>query len=110
MKKPLGNIKYKILNKKNKPVFGCGPMGDIYEIEFLLLDDNSHLFVYSSDSEGAFTLTDYSVYDTLEKEEEGLNVDYKDPIETISDFSKAKKSKYYDLYLEMEKFKDGYEE
>ena len=31
-------------------------------------------------------------------------------MEIISDFSKAKKSKYYDLYLEMEKFKDDYEE
>ena len=110
LKKPLGNIKFKILNKRRKCVYGCGPMGEIYEIEFLILDDNSNLYVYSDDSFGAFSITDYSVYDSLESEEDGNEFEYIDSIEEISDFSKAKKSKYYDLYLEMEKYKDDYEE
>lgn len=108
LKKPLGNIKYKILNKKSNSVFGCGPIGDAYEIEFLILDDNSKLYVYSDDAIGAFSLTDYSVVDATLAEQEGREAVYGRDIEQLSNFKEAKYSKYYDLYLEMEKLKDNY--
>ena len=106
IKKPLGNIKYKILNKRARPVLGCngGYVGDDYEIEFLILPKNKHLFVYADDLTGGFILADYSIYDVPLDE----SIDEKTFIEILSNFSKAKKSQYYDLYLEMEKFKDDY--
>ena len=106
MKKPIGNIKYEIVYKNNKPVFGCGPMGDIYEIKFHILDDDSYLYVYSDDAFGYMSIHKFSVFELLEKDDDvSLDDDCEEMIEKFSD---AKKSKYYDLYLEMEKFKDNY--
>lgn len=106
MKKPIGNIKYAVVYKNSKPVFSCGPMGEIYEIKFHILDDDSYLYVYSDDEFGYMSIHTFSVFELLEKNEEASIDD--DCVEMIEKFSDAKKSKYYDLYLEMEKFKDNY--
>lgn len=108
LKKPLGNIKFKILNKRTKPVFGCGPMGDIYEIEFFINDTNEHLFVFSDDYNGIYSIYKESLFDIIVNEENGGELKEITPIELIKNFSLAKKSIYYDLYLEMEKYKDNY--
>ncbi|MBO4695412.1 MAG: hypothetical protein J5656_05820 [Clostridia bacterium] len=107
MKKPLGNIKYEIVEKKSAPVMACGPIGDMYEIKFHILDDDSYLYVFADDAVEEILLLKSSVYDELENAETSDDFNPPEPVERISRFANAKKSKYYDLYLEMEKFRDG---
>ena len=109
IKKPKGNIRYEIIYKKNKPVYGCGPMGDVYEIKFHILDDDSYLYAHANDW-CMYSLYDTSPFEFLFPEDNTFeDKDFPEPIEEFEGFSKAKKSKYYDLYLELEKFIDGYE-
>ena len=103
LKKPLNNINYKIIRKRDKDVFACGPVGTVYEIEFLI-DNKETLFLYADDVIGRnYMIAKCSIFD-FDESKYDIN-DY--IVEMISDFSKAKKSMYYDLYLEMEKFIDG---
>ena len=98
LKKPNGNFKYEIVYKKSIPVFACGPMGEFYEIKFKM-EDGTFLYV-NADDWGMYSLRDdISEIDLMSDE----NTDYskiKEPIEDFTGFSKAKKSKFYDLYLE----------
>ena len=107
LKKPLGNVKYEIVEKKSAPRFACGPMGNAYELKFHLLDDGKYLYIYSSDAYDFYALSDFSYFELEEKMIGGEDPVIPDPIESFEGFYKAKKSKYYDLYLEMERFRDG---
>lgn len=103
LKKPLGKFKYEIIYKKTKPIFACGPVGDVYEIAFKL-KNGPILYVFADDSCDMYSLYKDSVIDKIETR----NDDYDEPIEEFEGFSKAKKSDYYDLYLEIEKYKDNF--
>lgn len=107
LKKPLGNIKYEIVYRNNEPRFACGPMGDVYEIKFHILDNDIYLYMYSTDACDFYALSDFSYFELEEKMIGGEDPVIPDPIESFEGFYKAKKSKYYDLYLEMERFRDG---
>ena len=101
LKKPLGNIKYETVYRKSKSVYSCGPMGEAYEIKFHILDDDTYLYVNANDW-GCYMLTTYSYLDA--KDDQDLNEGL---IDVFEGFEKAKKSKYYDLFLEMERYIDG---
>lgn len=98
LKKPLGNIKYEVVYRKKKTTYGCGPMGEAYEIKFHILDDDTFLYIYAND--WCF----YCLTNKPSEEDDPNSV-----IEYFEGFEHAKKSKYYDLYLEMEKYIDGIE-
>ena len=71
-------------------------MGEEYEIKFHILDNDTYLYVYANDW-GFYCLSNASIEDNVPNS----------LIESIEGFDKAKKSRYYDLYLEMEKYIDG---
>lgn len=96
LKKPLGNMKYEIISKKTVSEIACGPVGNSYQIKFHILDDDSYLYACANDS--CF----YSLcVGNAASDEPG------DTIESFENFKNAKKSEYYDLFLEMEKYIDG---
>ena len=90
LKKPIGHIRYENISKEITPVFSCGPTGWDYCIKFHILDDDSYLYLFAND------LRFYILCPPNEK-----------VIESFEGFERAKKSKYYDLFWEMEKFIDG---
>ena len=104
-------IRYEIVEHKSKELYGCGGMaGHAFEIKFFLNDEDRYLFVYSDDLSGALMLLDYSAYDAVEAELNGVDgIEYGDPLELWESIEEAEDSEYYDLYAEMEKYVDEQE-
>jgi len=66
-----------------------------------MLDDDTVLHVYSDEMyEGVYIISDHSVFKDIKNDSIG------NYIENIEDFENTKKSKYYDLFLDIEMFKD----
>ena len=98
LKKPLGNIKYHIVDQKSVPLLDAA----VYEMIFSITDTGETLLV-QCDPQGRLSLSKvplgFKPFDELPQDSV--------LVEEISSFSKAKYSDYYDLYLEMEKFRDS---
>lgn len=99
LKKPLGNIKYEVVEKTSKPTSGCGFMGDVYEIKIHNLEDDTYLYV-NADDWCYYSLSRNSIFEV----EYGCDLDI---IESFEGFENTKMSQYYDFFLEMERFIDG---
>ena len=104
LKKPDGNIKFEIVDKCSETVFACGPIGEVCQIKFYLSEEDRNLYVFYSDVEGElFILSEHDIKSEIDNDE----FDEKNVIERFVGFSKAKKSRYYDLYYAMMQYVDG---
>lgn len=98
---------FEIVEKKNKNGFTCGPVGDMYEIKFHMIDDDSYIYLYSEDAfMGSYILAKCSLFEILENNDMDISVPDEDLVEMINEYSDItiEKSKYKGLYLEMDKY------
>ena len=92
IKKPTCNLNYVIIEKKSV----SNNVEKLYEMEVFLYTKKYYIFSNS-----------YSIY-KISRTEFNLCDKDSDIIESLDSFDKCKKSKFYSLYLEMEKYKDNY--
>ena len=101
------NIRYEIIYRKETSLCACGPIGFGYEIKFHILDDDSYLYVYADDM-NIYSLNTISEMDILSLPQEEFDKAFTEPIECFEGLVNSVNSKYFDLFLEMEKYIDDY--
>ena len=111
LKKPEQFNKYEIVYKKTLPLFACGPMGDIYEMKVHMIDKDRDLYFSFDSACNIYRIDILSIIDAFQNDTfEDQFDEFEKHLTEFEGFSKAKKSKYYDIFLELEKFVDDYEQ
>ena len=101
-------INFEIADQRFMAISACGPIGYMYEIKFHMLNDDTYIYAFGDDIVSQLTLAKSSIYDEIiNSTKEGRELNNPEEIESVEDIKKAKKSKYYDLYVVLQKYKDS---
>ena len=105
--KLLNNINYEIISKRCNSTTNNPKDGNEFEIKVHVLDDDSILYLYLYDEPTCKTyiVSKISVLDYRKRKNKKEDDDF--IIELVFDY-KITKSEYNDLYIELDKYRDGY--
>ena len=100
-------INFEIADQRFMAISACGPIGYMYEIKFHMLDDDTYIYAFGDDMVSELTLAKSSIYDEIiNSTEEGRELNSPEEIESVANITKAKGSKYYELFKILKKYKD----